>query len=111
MSWQRLVLAGVGGQGVLSMGRWIGEAAHQRRLPVVVQQTHGLSQRGGSVTSSVVIGGACSPEVPDGMADLLVALEPMEGVRVLQKVSQRTTALLNTRAIVPGSLRSSVSSK
>ncbi len=107
LTWQRLLLTGVGGQGVLSLGRWLGDTAHARGLAVSVRQVHGMSQRGGSVYSSVVIGGARSPEIPDGMADVLVSLEPMEGARVLDKVSKRTTAFVNTRPIVPGSLLSS----
>jgi len=104
--WLRILVAGVGGQGVLSAGRWIGDAAHGQGLSVVVRQVHGMSQRGGSVHCSVVIGGARSPEIPDGMADVLLALEPMEGARVLAKVSRRTVALVNTRPVVPGSLQS-----
>ena len=73
--WWRALLAGVGGQGVMSAGRWIGEAAASCSQPVVVRQVHGLSQRGGSVQSAVVIGGARSPEIPDGSADMLVALD------------------------------------
>jgi indolepyruvate ferredoxin oxidoreductase beta subunit len=106
MRW-RVLFSGVGGQGVLSAGRWLGQAAHSCRLPVVVQQVHGLSQRGGAVQTAVAIGGARSPEIPDGMADVLVALEPMEGARVLAKVSQRTTVLINTRPLLPASLHAS----
>ncbi len=90
----------------MSAGRWIGEAAAADDLPVVVRQVHGLSQRGGSVQSSVVVGGARSPEIPDGMADILVAIEPMEAARALVKVSDRTVVLVNTRPIVPASLQS-----
>ena len=104
--WRRILLAGVGGQGVLSAGRWVGDTAHACGLPVVVGQIHGLSQRGGSVHSAVAIGGARDPEIPDGMADVLVALEPMEGARALSKVSKRTAVLVNTRPILPGSLQS-----
>jgi indolepyruvate ferredoxin oxidoreductase beta subunit len=104
--WRRILFAGVGGQGVLSAGRWVGDTAHACGLPVVVGQIHGLSQRGGSVHSAVAIGGARDPEIPDGMADVLLALEPMEGARALTKVSKRTAAVVNTRAILPGSLQS-----
>jgi indolepyruvate ferredoxin oxidoreductase beta subunit len=105
-TWRRILFAGVGGHGVLSAGRWVGEAAHACGLPVVVGQIHGLSQRGGSVHASVAIGGARDPEIPDGMADVLVALEPMEGARALSKISKRTVALVNTRPVLPGSLQS-----
>lgn len=103
---RRILFAGVGGQGVLSAGRWVGDAAHACGLPTVVGQSHGLSQRGGSVHSSVAIGGARDPEIPDGMADVLVALEPMEGARALPKVSKRTVAVVNTRPLLPVSLQS-----
>jgi indolepyruvate ferredoxin oxidoreductase beta subunit len=105
-TWTRILFAGVGGQGVLSAGRWVGDTAHGCDLPVVVGQIHGLSQRGGSVHASVAIGGARDPEIPDGRADVLVALEPMEGARALPKVSKRTVALVNTRPILPASLQS-----
>jgi indolepyruvate ferredoxin oxidoreductase beta subunit len=104
--WTRILLAGVGGQGVLSAGRWVGDAAFAAGLPVVAGQVHGLAQRGGSVSASVVIGGARSWEIPDGGADVLVALEPMEGARALAKVSDKTTVIVNTRPIVPISLQS-----
>jgi indolepyruvate ferredoxin oxidoreductase beta subunit len=105
VSWQRILLVGVGGQGVLSAGRWLGDAAAAAGLPVTVQQAHGLSQRGGSVQTAVALGGARSPEIAAGMADVLVALEPMEGARALPKVSGRTVALVNTRALLPVSLQ------
>lgn len=104
--WCRILLTGVGGQGVMSAGRWIGEACAGLDMPVVVGQVHGLSQRGGSVQASVVIGGALSAEIPEGMADALVALEPMEGTRALASVSGRTTAIVNIRPLLPGSLQS-----
>jgi indolepyruvate ferredoxin oxidoreductase beta subunit len=105
-AWRRILFAGVGGQGVLSAGRWFGDTAHACGLPVVVGQIHGLSQRGGSVHASVAVGGARDPEIPDGMADVLVALEPMEGTRALPKLSKRTVAVVNTRPVLPGSLQS-----
>ena len=104
--WRRILLVGVGGQGVLSAGRWIGDAATACGVPVVVGQIHGLSQRGGSVQAPIALGGARSWEIPDGSADALVALEPMEGARALNKVSSRTTVIVNTRPIVPISLQS-----
>ena len=104
--WRRILFAGVGGQGVLSAGRWVGDAAHASGLAMVVGQIHGLSQRGGSVHAAVALGGARDSEIPDGMADVLVALEPMEGARALSKVSRKTQAMVNTRPVLPGSLQS-----
>lgn len=105
-TWLRFLFAGVGGQGVLSAGRWVGDAAASCDVPVVVGQVHGLSQRGGSVQSSVALGGARTWEIHAGMADALVAIEPMEGARAIGLVSNRTTALVNTRPLLPGSFQS-----
>ena len=66
-----------------------------------------MSQRGGSVQRPRSrIGGARSSEIADGMADVLVALEPMEAARALPKLSKRTAALVNTGPLLPGSLQS-----
>jgi len=103
--WLRILFSGVGGQGVLSAGRWLGDASAAHGIEVAIGQIHGMSQRGGSVQATVALGGARSPEIPNGMADLLVALEPMEAARALPKISKRTTALVNTRPLLPGSLQ------
>ena len=102
----RILIAGVGGQGVLSAGRWLGEAAEAGGVSMAVSELHGMSQRGGSVRSEVAIGGMRSPEIADGMANVLVALEPMEAARALSKVSRRTTVFVNTRPLLPSSLQS-----
>jgi indolepyruvate ferredoxin oxidoreductase beta subunit len=101
----RILFAGVGGQGVLSAGRWVGETAAKIGIDVVIGQIHGMSQRGGSVQATVALGGARSAEIPRGMADLLVAFEPMEGARALAQLSERTTAIVNTRPLLPVSLQ------
>jgi len=103
--WLRILFAGVGGQGVLSAGRWTGDTAAAAGIDVVVGQIHGMSQRGGSVQATVVLGGARSAEIPRGMADVLIAFEPMEGARALDRISGRTTAIINTRPLLPGSLQ------
>ncbi len=102
----RILITGVGGQGVLSVGRWLGEAAETNGFSMAVSELRGMSQRGGSVRSEVAIGGMRSPEIADGMADVLVALEPMEAARALSKVSRRTAAFVNTRPLLPSSLQS-----
>jgi indolepyruvate ferredoxin oxidoreductase beta subunit len=104
---RRILIVGVGGQGVLSAGRWLGEAAEAGGCPMAVSELHGMSQRGGSVRSEVAIGGMRSPEIADGMADVLVALEPLEAARALSKLSRRTVALVNSRPLLPSSLQSS----
>lgn len=76
------VLAGVGGQGVLLAARAFGEAAMAAGHEPHVAETHGMSQRGGSVLAHVRYGpGVIAPMVAKGRADAVIALEPMEALR------------------------------
>lgn len=78
-----IVLAGVGGQGILFASRILFEAAMARGLKVMGAETHGMSQRGGSVVSHFKMGDQSSSMVIPGTADALVALERTEGLRNL----------------------------
>ncbi len=70
-----VVIAGVGGQGVLKASDIVAEAAFHAGLDVKKSEVHGMSQRGGSVTSDVRFGASVvSPMVPPGQADCLVIL-------------------------------------
>lgn len=70
-----VVVAGLGGQGVLKASDILAEAAFRAGLDVKKSEIHGMSQRGGSVTSDVRLGsGVLSPMVPAGEADYLVVL-------------------------------------
>jgi len=72
-----VVVAGLGGQGVLKGSDILAEAAFQAGLDVKKAEVHGMSQRGGSVTSDVRFGGSpASPMVPAGEADFLMVLSP-----------------------------------
>lgn len=72
-----VVFAGLGGQGVISASDILAEAAFLAELDVKKSELHGMSQRGGSVSSDVRFGGSVlSPMIPDGEADFLVVLEP-----------------------------------
>ncbi len=79
----QIVIAGVGGQGVLFTSRLLTEAARGRGLPVIGSETHGMSQRGGSVAAHLKLGRFWSPLVADGEADLLLGLDPVEAHRAL----------------------------
>lgn len=100
----RIYICGVGGQGSITAGRLLGEAALAAGLPVTVSEVHGMSQRGGIVESAVLIGGALSPLIGKGDADVLLAFEPLEALRAIEYCSDRTTAIINTRPIVPFSV-------
>lgn len=97
----RLLVVGVGGQGVISAARLLGEASLAAGQPVVLGQLHGMSQRGGSVESTVVFGPGNSSFIGPGAADVLLALEPIEALRAIPRVSRRTRALVNTGKIPP----------
>lgn len=74
-----VVFAGLGGQGVIKASDIMAEVAFQEGLAVKKSELHGMSQRGGSVTSDVRFGQEVfSPMVPDGQADYVVVLAPEE---------------------------------
>ncbi len=74
-----VVLAGLGGQGVIKASDILADAALRAGLDVKKAEVHGMSQRGGSVTSDVRFGErVLSPMVPHGEADFLVVLAPSE---------------------------------
>jgi indolepyruvate ferredoxin oxidoreductase beta subunit len=74
-----VVLAGLGGQGVIKASDILADAALRAGLDVKKSEIHGMSQRGGSVTSDVRFGArVLSPMVPRGEADFLVVLEASE---------------------------------
>ena len=72
-----IVIAGLGGQGVLKASDIVAEVAFRAGLDVKKSEIHGMSQRGGSVSSDVRFGAQVfSPMVPEGEADFLVVLAP-----------------------------------
>ena len=78
MDIKRIVFVGVGGQGNLLASNLLGQAALDMGIPVVVSEIHGMAQRGGVVESAVLMGGAKSPIVSNGEADVVVSFEPLE---------------------------------
>jgi indolepyruvate ferredoxin oxidoreductase beta subunit len=101
MKTQRIVNVGVGGQGNLLASNLLGMAALDAGLPVVVSEIHGMAQRGGVVESAVILGGAKSPIVAEGEADILVSFEPVEALRLLNKCNKETLVITNTRPLPP----------
>ena len=86
MNTLKIYFVGVGGQGNVLASKLVGEAALEAGVPVVLSETHGMAQRGGVVESTAVLGGALSPTIADGCADILLAFEPLEAVRALNKI-------------------------
>ena len=100
----KILVVGVGGQGALSAARFLGEAALEKQLPVNVGQLHGMSQRGGSVEASVIIGPGHSSHIGNFEADIILGLEPLEVLRALPMIKEDTQVVANTGQIVPFSL-------
>ncbi|MDE6479231.1 MAG: indolepyruvate oxidoreductase subunit beta [Muribaculaceae bacterium] len=86
-----IVLAGVGGQGILSVATILGVAALKEGLNIKQAEVHGMSQRGGDVQSTLRISSSPihSDLIPSGTADLIVSLEPMEALRYLPLLSPK----------------------
>ena len=81
-----IILAGVGGQGILSIATVIGEAALQEGLYLKQAEVHGMSQRGGDVQSNLRLSSEpiMSDLIAKGGADLIISLEPMEALRYME---------------------------
>jgi indolepyruvate ferredoxin oxidoreductase beta subunit len=99
-----LIVAGVGGQGNVLISRLIGQAMVHDGYKVTIGETFGASQRGGSVTSHVRISRdhEYGPLIPEGQADIILGLEPVEALRQLALCgSPATCVITNTRPIHP----------
>ena len=85
-----IILSGVGGQGILSIATVIGEAATRAGLHLKQAEVHGMSQRGGDVQSNLRLSTdeIYSDLIPQGQADLIIAMEPMEALRYLPYLSE-----------------------
>lgn len=99
-----ILIAGVGGQGVVLASRMLALAAMKAGLHVSTAETIGMSQREGSVSSHIRIGNEVSGSlIPVGQADLLLGLEPAETVRNLLFLRKSGKVLVNTHAVPPAS--------
>jgi len=101
MDIKRCVFVGVGGQGNLLASNLLGQAALDMGIPVVVSEIHGMAQRGGVVESAVLIGGANSPIVSNGEADVVVSFEPLETLRILGRCNKKTLVITNAQPLPP----------
>ena len=97
-----IILAGVGGQGILSIATVIGEAALKENLNIKQAEVHGMSQRGGDVQSNLRISSdpIASDLIPKGCADLIISLELMEALRYLPYLSKDGWIVTNTEPFV-----------
>jgi len=104
-----VIVAGVGGQGNIVISSLIGAALVRKGYFVVVGETYGASQRGGAVMSHVRISEETQygPLIPDGCADIILGMEPIETLRALgQFGNPNVITIVNPRPIYPLSVLS-----
>ncbi|MCE4617130.1 MAG: indolepyruvate oxidoreductase subunit beta [Desulfurococcales archaeon] len=96
-----ILVVGVGGQGLITMSNTLARAALLDGTKALVAETHGLSQRGGSVEVHVRLGDVYAPLIPEGGADVIVALELIEAARAANNLKNNGTIVANDRIIRP----------
>jgi len=99
-----IIIAGVGGQGNIMASLLLGRILVSKGYHVVIGETYGASQRGGSVMSHIRVTkkGEVSPIIPKGKADFIIALEPAEALRVMSEYGNPDVRVIsNTRPIYP----------
>ena len=94
-----IILAGVGGQGIISIASIIGYAALEQGMFLKQSEVHGMSQRGGDVMSNLRIShdNIASDLIPYGQADMIISIEPLESLRYLPYLSSDGWVITNTR--------------
>lgn len=92
-----IILAGVGGQGIISIASIIGYAALEQGMYLKQSEVHGMSQRGGDVMSNLRISDdpIASDLIPFGQADMIISIEPMEALRYLPYLSKTGWVITN----------------
>jgi len=97
-----IIMAGVGGQGILTIAAGIGFAAIEAGLHIKQSEVHGMSQRGGDVQSHLRISDKeiASDLIPKGKADMIIAVEPMESLRYLPMLAEDGWLITNTTPFV-----------
>lgn len=93
-----IILAGVGGQGIISIAAIIGYAALEQGMYLKQSEVHGMSQRGGEVMSNLRIShhDIASDLIPFGQADMIISIEPLESLRYLPYLSREGWLVTNT---------------
>jgi indolepyruvate ferredoxin oxidoreductase, beta subunit len=100
-----IIIAGVGGQGVVLLSEILGNAAVRDGLKVRGSEVLGMAQRGGSVFSNIRLGEEVySPMTPDGKCDVLISLEPSEALRNIQYLNPGSIVIMNNRKVIPATV-------
>lgn len=102
MKQSNIILAGVGGQGILTIAAIIGMATLREKLFFKQSEVHGMSQRGGAVQSHFRISDqpVYSDLIPKGQADLILSVEPLESLRYLPYLNQDGWIVSNSNPFI-----------
>lgn len=97
-----VIVAGVGGQGALTIAQLVLGAAWKSKYHVLQSEVHGMSQRGGAVNAHILFDTepVTSPIVMEGDAEYLVAMEPLEALRYLPLMSKKAIMIVSTNPIM-----------
>ena len=99
---KNIILTGVGGQGTVLASKLIAAASLAKGYEVMSAETIGMAQKGGSVFSHLRVGeGLYSPMIRKGTADLLLAFEPAEAVRMLPYLRETGTLVVSSHPVMP----------
>ena len=95
-----IILAGVGGQGILTIATIIGDAAAAAGVNLKQAEVHGMSQRGGDVQSNLRLSTEeiHSDLIKQGAADMIISMEPMEALRYLPYLNKEGVVVTSSNA-------------
>lgn len=97
-----ILIAGVGGQGALTLAGVMADAAIKSDINVISGEVHGMAQRGGAVFVHVRMGGKVrGPIIPLGQANVIIGLEMVEPLRYLDFLSDNGSIVVSKTPIVP----------
>ena len=99
---KNIILCGVGGQGTVLASKLIASVAMEKGIPVMSAETIGMSQRGGSVFSFIRMGNDIfTPMIGEGEADIIIAFEPGEAVRMLPYLKENGQMIVSSAEVMP----------
>ena len=101
VGYKNVLAVGVGGQGLITFGRVLAEAAILNGVKVLTAEVHGMAQRGGSVVTHIRLGDVESPLIPLNGAHVIVSMELLEAARYINYANRNTLLILNKRLIRP----------
>lgn len=102
---KKILLCGVGGQGTILAAHILADAAERAGQDVKVSEIHGMAQRGGAVSTMIALGeNVTSMVIGDGEADVVIAFDKLEALRMLPTLKEGGLLIVNDELIKPGSV-------